>query len=141
MVESTPHAAPLGRAGCQGLGMGLQGKPPKCLPSDPRHLCFLRGACPGSGPSPPVPHGGTHLQDVGEQGRILLDLGAEDGGELHLLLFCEGSRNCPTKPEKFLEAEQDRNREARVAGKREGFTPRRPLASWPLTCTGLWTLR
>lgn len=49
---------------------------------------------------------GTHFQDVGEQGWILLDLGAEDSGELHLLLFCEGSRNCPTKSEKFLEGKK-----------------------------------
>lgn len=46
----------------------------------------------------------THFQDVGEQGWILLDLGAEDGGELHLLLLCEGSGSSP-KPEKFLEGE------------------------------------
>lgn len=46
----------------------------------------------------------THFQDVGEQGWILLDLGAEDGGELHLLLFCEGSGSSP-KPEKVLEGE------------------------------------
>lgn len=45
----------------------------------------------------------THFQDVGEQGWVLLDLGAEDGGELYLLLFCKGSRDGPTKPEKFLE--------------------------------------
>lgn len=50
-----------------------------------------------------MPHRGAHFQDVGEQGWVLLDLGAEDGGELYLLLFCLGTRNCPTKSEKLLE--------------------------------------
>lgn len=135
--EQSP-CCPLGNAGCAGypgLGMGcLSASPGACSTSasseGPRvwalWLLFPRGA---------------HFQDVGEQGWVLLDLGAEDSGELHFLLFCEGPRNGPTKPEKFLEGEQDRNRGDWVAGKRGGLTPRPPLASWSLTCTGLWTLR
>lgn len=64
----------------------------------------LRGLGPRvPGPPLPVLRRSAYFQDVGEQLWILLDLGAEDTGELHLLLLCEGSRDCPTKSEKFLE--------------------------------------
>lgn len=70
----------------------------------------LRGLPCNLGPPSPLPHRGAHFQDVGEQGWVLLDLGAEHGGELYLLLFCLGSRNCPTKSEKLLEGKKIKNR-------------------------------
>lgn len=93
-----------GCTGCQGLGVELEGKPSECLSSSLFHLCFLRRVMGLPWIKTPLllsPR--THFQDVSEQGWVLLDLGAEDSGELYLLLFCKGSWNCPTKPEKFLE--------------------------------------
>ena len=123
--------------------MELERKPPRCL-STCSILYFLRratGVCPGVWALPLLFPRGAHFQDVGEQGWILLDLGAENGGELHLLLFCLGSRNCPTKSEKLLEGRQDRNRREWGSREEKGLTLRHPLVSWSLTCTGLWTLR
>lgn len=56
-----------------------------------------------------------------------MDLGAEDGGELYFLLFCLGSRNCPTKSEKLLEGKQIRNREEWGSREERGLDPQTPL--------------
>lgn len=88
----------------------------------------------------PSPHKSTYFQNIGEQLWILLDLRAEDTGELNFFLFREGPRACPTQAEKFLKEEQGRNPEGWGVGERRPYAQAAhvPLV---LTCTGLWTLR
>lgn len=83
-------------------------------------LCFLnrvRSACLWGSAPHSVPHRSTYFQNIGQQLWILLYLRAEDTGELNFLLFCEGSRACPSKSEKFLQEEQDRHPEGWGVGK------------------------
>lgn len=65
----------------------------------------------------PGPRTNTYFQNIRQQLWILLDLRAEDSGELNFFLFREGSRDCPTKSEKFLKEERRRNPEEWGAGK------------------------